>query len=352
MSFQQNLLHWFQENKRDLPWRRHYDPYAVWVSEMMLQQTQMSTALPYYERWMRQFPTIAALAKADAQSVMKAWQGLGYYARARNLHQSAQRIIKEFAGRFPEDFDTIRSLKGIGRYSAGAIASIAFNQKRPLVDGNVFRVLSRTHAISAPIDDAKNKETFWALQESLIPDNARDFNQALMELGALICTAQNPACAVCPIRPFCKAHKTGNPENYPVKLKKKKTVRVTAAALALESNGKYFIHLRPLGGIMGGLWEFPEWKLSKNKPLTLHQIKSALSKHANQDLKFPLPAIKHLGSIKRNYTHHLETLHVFAGCLSGPAKPKSAWRSLWAGRKDFSSLPFSSAHVKIIQLLK
>ena len=200
-SLQRKLLGWFSRNARPLPWRKHYRPYEVWVSEMMLQQTQVATALPYYTRWMRTFPTLKSLAQADLQKVLKLWQGLGYYSRARNLHASAQEILQRYNGIFPEDYTNILSLKGIGRYSAGAIASIAFNQDRPIVDGNVLRVLSRIFAITKPIDDPKNQPLFWRLQESLIPQgNARYFNQTLMELGALICTNQNPLCGRCPAR--------------------------------------------------------------------------------------------------------------------------------------------------------
>ena len=354
MTFQQNLIHWFRVHQRPLPWRKRYEPYEVWVSEIMLQQTQMETMLPYFKRWIKAFPTLEALAKADQKKVLKLWEGLGYYSRARNLHESAKTILQKNQGLFPDDHEKIRSIKGVGRYTAGAIASIAFNLNKPIVDGNILRVLSRIYAISKPIDIEKNKEEFWRLQEDLIPNgNARDFNQALMELGALVCTTQNPSCPLCPLRKFCKAFQQGNPENYPVKSKKKKTVKIEAASLVLEKNGKYLVRLRPVGKIMGGLWEFPEWKLSRNKKLSDARVRNKTGQLAKKEFGFRSASIMPLGKIKRNYTHHLETLHVFhiVEIENCSAPEKTGWRSEWVSKKDFNDYPFSSAHAKIIKLL-
>jgi len=312
MTLQRSLLDWFEKNQRPLPWRKHYRPYDVWISEIMLQQTQMNTALPYFERWMKLFPDIETLARSDVKEVLKAWEGLGYYSRARNLHATALHLAEKHGGEFPSDFETIHGLKGIGRYTAGAIASIAFNQEKPIVDGNVLRVLSRIYAIKDPIDVEKNKPLFWELQEKLIPKGeARYFNQALMELGALICKPADPACAICPLKKFCKAYQNGDPENYPVRAKEKKSVKVTAAALVLEKEGRYFIHLRPLGEIMGGLWEFPEWKLSKNETLPKESVFKKLKNAAKKDFSIDASGVSYLGMIKRNYTYFNESLHVF-----------------------------------------
>ena len=342
INLQQKLLGWFHKNARALPWREHYRPYEVWVSEIMLQQTQVETMLPYFKRWMRAFPTVRSLAKAEERQVLKLWEGLGYYSRARNLHQSARWIMERHEGAFPEKFEAIQSLRGIGRYTAGAIASIAFNQNRPIVDGNILRVLSRVYAITKPTDVGKNKAIFWELQEKLIPKGqARYFNQALMELGALICKKESPLCASCPIRQHCQAYRNGNPESYPVKLHKKKMVKVIAAALVIEQDGKFLIRKRPVGEIMGGLWEFPEWKLAKDKALPFAKIRKKM------------PG-KYLGVIKRNYTHHLETLHVFQTAFSNngvPPKLGKSWIQSWITRKEFSKYPFSSAHAKITKLV-
>jgi A/G-specific adenine glycosylase len=347
MAFQQKLIDWFAKNRRPLPWRKRYGPYDVWVSEIMLQQTQMDTALPYFERWMKALPNVKTLAAAEPQKVLKLWEGLGYYSRARNIHESAKRIVAEHGGKFPDDFETILSLKGVGRYTAGAIASIAFNQKKPIVDGNVLRVLSRIYAIGTPADSLKEREGFWKLQESLIPENARDFNQGLMELGALICTPQNPACALCPVKAHCKAYKEGDPEKYPVLSPRKKIVKVEAAALALKKDGKYLLRLRPVGAVMGGLWEFPEWKLSYGRaPVDVLRIASGkIKKEFGAKLQ-----LEPIGTIKRNYTNHLESLHVFTAEVSSELKPKTGWEHVWT--KNFSDHPFSSAHSKIAKLLK
>lgn len=353
MSFQQNLIEWFRANQRKLPWRQHYKPYEVWVSEIMLQQTQMDTVLPYFSRWMSSFPTLKALAKAESKSVLKLWEGLGYYSRARNLHESAKKIVRENGGVFPDKFEEILAIKGVGRYTAGAIASIAFNQDKPIVDGNILRVLSRVYAIPDPIDVEKNRARFWNLQEALIPKGqAREFNQALMELGALICSSQNPSCAVCPIRGACQAFKMKVPENYPMKSRKKKMIKIEASALILEKDGKYLLRLRPVGKIMGGLWEFPEWKLSKDKKLNTAQARLMTEKLARKEFTGKLEALHPAGTIKRNYTHHLESLRVFKASASGIiAKPKIGWITRWVSKKDFTKYPFSSAHAKIAKLL-
>ncbi len=378
-SFQSNLLEWFDKNQRPLPWRKNYRPYDVWISEIMLQQTQMNTVLPYYERWMKLFPDVRTLAQSDLKQVLKAWEGLGYYSRARNLHESAKIVLEKHEGSFPSDFETIHSLKGIGRYTAGAIASIAFNQEKPIVDGNILRVLSRVYAIKDPIDVEKNKPLFWELQEKLIPKGkSRYFNQALMELGALICSPENPACALCPIKTFCKAYKNGTPQNYPVRAKKQKSVKIIASALVLENEGKFLIRLRPLGEIMGGLWEFPEWKLAKNKKISLPAIQRRTVKLIEKEFGIKTIDLKHLGTIKRNYTYFNETLHIFfqpaacgtehirtpsqgdtlslnflskLTCPLGTGSGQRGFKHEWVTKQQFSSYPFSSAHAKIVRLI-
>lgn len=353
MSLQRSLLNWFKKSQRPLPWRRRYRPYEVWVSEIMLQQTQVETALPYYDRWMKKFPTIASLARASENSVMKQWQGLGYYSRARNLHHTAKEILRDHRGEFPSDFDAIRNLKGVGRYTAGAIASIAFNQTRPIVDGNVLRVLARVFKMDEPIDDLKFRERFWSLQESLIPEGeAREFNQALMELGALVCTKQSPSCGICPIRKDCLAYESDRVQDYPVRQAKRKQVKVIAAAIVLRQKDRYFIHRRPKGRIMGGLWEFPEWKLAEDKGLSPSAVGEELKRHATAEFGLNNPVLDPLGVIKRNYTHHLESLHVYQARITGPVKDARDWPSAWVTPAQFSRHPFSSAHAKITRLIE
>ncbi len=352
MTLQKALLDWFHKNARPLPWRRHYRPYEVWVSEIMLQQTQVETALPYYTQWLKTFPTIASLAKADEKKVLKMWQGLGYYSRARNLHANAKLIMDKYKGIFPKDFDTLLSLKGIGRYTAGAIASIAFNETRPIVDGNVLRVLSRVFAVNKSIDIPKNKDWFWLKEEELIPHGkARFFNQAVMELGALICAKQNPLCGRCPIQNHCLAFKQNKAQSFPVRNPRKKIVKIHAASLILHKNEKFLIQKRPVGKIMGGLWEFPEWKLSRNRFLSKRALRSKMDETLKNDLGIEGSDLRYLSSIKRSYTHHLETLEVFYLKTDAEVKTINTWPKAWVSQEDFKKYPFSSAHAKITQLL-
>ncbi|MEW5856261.1 MAG: A/G-specific adenine glycosylase, partial [Cyanobacteriota bacterium] len=204
LEFRRSLLAWYSQNGRDLPWRHHPDPYAIWVSEIMLQQTQVKTVIPYYQRWLAQFPTIATLAAADLQQVLKAWQGLGYYARGRNLHKASQEIIQRHNGIFPTHLSHVLALSGIGRTTAGGILSAAFNQPVAILDGNVKRVLARLVAL--PVPPTKATKSLWQLSESLLdPQQPRDFNQALMDLGATVCTPHNPTCNRCPWMSHCRA---------------------------------------------------------------------------------------------------------------------------------------------------
>ena len=321
----------------------------------MLQQTQVETALPYFQRWMKHFPTIRSVAAADPKAILKAWQGLGYYSRARNLQTTAQRILKEFDGEFPRKFEDILSLKGVGRYTAGAISSIAFNQDRPIVDGNVLRVLSRLYAIKKPVDIEKNKEFFWKLEESLIPKGkARDFNQAVMELGALVCLPRDPQCHVCPVQNSCKASKKNEAERYPLRAKKRKKVIVHAASLVVSKGDLFLIQRRPEGKIMGGLWEFPEWKLSVDKELSASAVERKIQALAMKEFGSSLSKPASLGKIKRHYTHHHETLWLFRSRFEGTEEPPAGndWPRLWASKKDFRRYPFSSAHAKIVLTLK
>lgn len=347
MEFQSLLLDWFHKHQRPLPWRKYYRPYEVWISEIMLQQTQVATALPYYDRWMKVFPTLESLAKSPEKKVMQAWQGLGYYSRARNLHATAKTLVAMHDGKFPSDYDAILALKGVGRYTAGAIASIAFNQDRPIVDGNVIRVLSRLYAM-----DGGDKELIWKLQEKLIPKGkARFFNQSLMELGALVCLPREPRCGVCPVRKHCKAFALSKTDEFPVPKERKKTVRVDAGAIILEKAGLFFLHRRPEGAIMGGLWEFPEWKVGRDEKLPLKTVFEKTQLRAKKDLGITLPGLKHVGAIRRAYTHHQEKLQVFRATLEENTALKSEWPFAWATKAEFKKYPFTSAHSKIAGLI-
>lgn len=253
------LLDWYHTNRRDLPWRRmQEDPYAIWVSEIMLQQTQVATVIPYFDRWMARFPTLQLLANATLDDVLVAWSGLGYYARARNLHRAARIIVEEYAGQIPRDESGITSLPGVGRYTAGAIRSIAFNEPAAIVDANVARVLSRVFEIGGDPKSSANQHRLYALAEGLIPSGqARDFNQALMELGALVCSPTDPACEHCPLLPGCFAGNSSNPTALPELPPGKRTVRATHACAIVRQNGSVLLVQRQPHGLWGGLWELP-----------------------------------------------------------------------------------------------
>jgi A/G-specific adenine glycosylase len=255
-EFSDRILAWYNKNARVLPWRGHPDPYAVWVSEIMLQQTRVETVIPYFESWMRQFPSIEALAESSEQTVLAAWEGLGYYSRGRNLHKAAKIVAAEYGGQLPREVSQLRKLPGIGRYTAAAIASIAFNQDIATLDGNLRRVFARVFDVALPADSPAGEEMLWGLAQSQLPQGrAGDYNQALMDLGSAICLPRKPLCLICPLGDLCKSR--GAPEERPV-LKPKAAVphRLKMAAVIVQ-NGHALLSLRPSKGLLGGLWEFP-----------------------------------------------------------------------------------------------
>ena len=254
MNFTATLLQWFRENGRDLPWRQTRDPYAVWLSEIILQQTQVRQGWDYWLRFVRRWPTVEALAAATEDEVLREWQGLGYYSRARNLHAAARQIVD--MGAFPTTLEGIKSLKGVGDYTAAAIGSIAFGLPAAVVDGNVYRVLARHYGISTPINTTEGKKEFTALAQSLLPPSeASAFNQAIMDFGAIQCTPQSPDCAVCPLQLTCAALRENKVSQLPVKRKTLKVQERHLAYIYIRYQGKTAIHRRPAGDIWQGLWE-------------------------------------------------------------------------------------------------
>jgi A/G-specific adenine glycosylase len=317
---QTQLLRWFKKTARDLPWRKTHDPYAIWVSEIMLQQTQVATVIPYYHRFLKSFPTVRHLARADLSGVLKAWEGLGYYSRARNLHRAVQAVVNRFGGKIPDTLDGLLRLPGIGRYTAGAIASIAFNKNVPILDGNVKRVLSRILAISE--DPGKSENTLWRISESLIPrGEAGAFNQALMELGSMICTPKGPQCSRCPLLKSCKGKASGNPEQYPSKVVKKRIPRIEALCAVIRRNGKILVRQRPPKGLLGGLWEFPNWKIEEKGRLSL---RLRLRINARKETGMNVNVKESLGTFQQTFSHFKFTLHVFS-CETRDRKRKGKW---------------------------
>ncbi len=255
--FTEKMLDWYRQSARVLPWRENRDPYRIWISEIMLQQTRVDTVIPYYKRFMETFPCVEALAKADEETLLKHWEGLGYYTRARNLRKAANVIMETYRGVFPTRWAEIRQLPGIGDYTAGAICSIAFEQPTPAVDGNVLRVMSRLTADASDVMKPETRKQYNALLEDIYPAEGRgDFTQSLMELGALICLPGTPKCAACPVQSLCCAFYAGNPEQYPVKAPKKEK-KVERLTVFLISDGTHTAISKRTKGLLANMWEFP-----------------------------------------------------------------------------------------------
>ncbi len=260
-AFSESVLDWYHSHgRKHLPWQQDITPYRVWVSEIMLQQTQVATVIPYYERFMTSFPDVFALAAASQDEVLHHWTGLGYYARGRNLHKCAQTLVEHFNGKFPDSVEALSDLPGIGRSTAGAIASISMGIRAPILDGNVKRVLTRFFAVEGWPGTTATEKHLWSLAERLTPDHShQQYTQAMMDMGATLCTRSKPACGICPLQPGCAGFATGNPTQYPnSKPKKEKPVRSTVMLLIEDQQGRILLQQRPQSGIWGGLWSFPE----------------------------------------------------------------------------------------------
>ncbi|MBI4082327.1 MAG: A/G-specific adenine glycosylase [Candidatus Lambdaproteobacteria bacterium] len=354
------MLRWFAGAQRALPWREGYDPYAVWVSEMMLQQTQVDTVLPYFARWMARFPTIEAVAAAPEEDVLKLWEGLGYYARARNLHRAARQVVSLHEGRLPAEIAALRALPGIGPYTAGAIASIGHNLPEPAVDGNVGRVLSRLFARAASPREPRGLAALQALARALIPaGRARAFNQALMELGALVCRDRAPGCLLCPVRAHCRAHAQGAPERYPPRVARPARPRVETALVVAQRGGRLLLRRRPARGLWGGLWEFPWVELAAGEPpaggLARLLATLPLGEAARPST---LGAAAVLGTVAHGLTHRELRFHAFALELRDgiPAPPADAdadgagAEARWVTRPGLAALPLGRPMHKVLAL--
>ncbi|SDK62848.1 A/G-specific adenine glycosylase [Microbulbifer yueqingensis] len=300
-QFHQSVLKWFdQHGRKDLPWQQDINPYRVWVSEIMLQQTQVTAVIPYFQRFMASFPTLADLASASQDRVLAHWSGLGYYARARNLHKCAQTVMEVHGGEFPRDVEALASLPGIGRSTAGAIASISMGINAPILDGNVKRVLARFHAVDGWPGQTRVANELWALAEGYTPSKrCNDYTQAMMDLGATVCTHSKPRCEACPLAEHCVAHARGNPQDYPGKKpKKEKPVRL-ATMLLIECDGDLYLEQRPPSGIWGGLWVPPQLEGDDGGEASAQEWLAAQDIQAGQVQ--PLPPMRH------TFTHfHLD----------------------------------------------
>ena len=345
-----HLIDWFREKQADLPWRRNRTPYRVWLSEIMLQQTQVATVIPYYERFLARFPTVEALAAAPLDDVLKLWEGLGYYSRAQNLHRAAQIVAGELGGRFPETAAELQKLPGIGRYTAGAIASLAFGQDVPVLDGNIIRVLARVCNIEDDVTQSATQRALWALAEQLVPaGNAAAWNEGLMELGRRICTPRDPLCKQCPIAPECEAFRLGVQNERPVKRPRAKTPHydVTAAVIH-RADGQVLIAQRPLDGMLGGLWEFPGGKREPGETL-----RACLEREISEELGIEIRVGPQIATVRHGYTHFRITLYAFA-CEIVRGEPQAigcaAWT--WASLDELDRYAFPVTDQQIIAQLR
>jgi A/G-specific adenine glycosylase len=347
-AFRRALLAAYRRGARDLPWRRTREPYRIWLAEIMLQQTRVETVVPYYKRFLEAFPTMGDLAAAREDRVLKLWEGLGYYSRARNLHRAAKEIVKRWGGEIPRTAAELESLPGIGRYTAGAVASIAFGERAPVVDGNVKRVLARVFAIRDSIDAPATVGRLWeAAAVLLAPRDPGAFNQALMEHGARLCVPRHPRCGRCPVRQLCDAHALGIQDKLPRRRAKKASPHFEAVAAAIEKNGRFLIGKRPPGGLLGGLWELPGGKV---EPGETHE--QALAREIDEELGARIAVSGRVAAIEHAYSHFKVTLHVYRCTLAGPPPHRRHYAELkWAARSQFARYAFPAATRKALALL-
>lgn len=347
-AFQHDLISWFKEEQRDLPWRKDQDPYKVWVSEIMLQQTRVDTVIPYFNRFLEWFPTIQTLAEAEEEKVLKAWEGLGYYSRVRNLHSAAKEVSEKYNGKVPDTPENISELKGVGPYTAGAILSIAYGIPEPAVDGNVMRVLSRILSIWADIAKPSSRKIFEsAVRELISHSDPSAFNQALMELGALICTPTSPSCLLCPVREHCTAFHEGVQEELPKKSKKTKQKNVQLAAIiALNKEGKCLIHKRSNQGLLANLWEFPNVEIT----LPIQKEKVQLQNLFQQTFNMEIKIGKFLGEIDHVFSHLVWNIQVYPAEIINIPPESEDWKLV--SFEEMEQYPFPVSHRKIEQLYK
>lgn len=342
-TFSSLLLSWYQKNKRDLPWRKNKNPYRIWVSEMMLQQTTVATVIPYFERWFKLFPTVGDLAKANIQDVLKAWQGLGYYARARNLHKAANIIVDKYGAVLPSDPQVIRSLPGFGPYSTGSVLSIAYDLPLTIIDANVRRVVMRLLSLDGLADNKQDVKVEAYLRNVFPKKDAGDFNQALMELGALVCRSKEPLCLMCPVSAFCKAYAQGRQEIIP-QPKIKVTKEIDAVIAIIKKGDKFFIQQRSSKGLLADMWEFPGGKIEAGET-----TQQALVREMKEELGVRVTVAKHLFDVVHFYTQFKVKLSVYR--CEVDQYPKLNARRKWVGLGVIENYPMPSGSAKIVDKL-
>lgn len=337
IRFSSKLLNWYNQNKRTFPWRGHRSEYAVWVSEIMLQQTRVETVIPYFKKWMKLFPNVRALAKASEHEVLNAWEGLGYYSRARNFHKAAKIVVDKYGGKLPNDVDELRKLPGIGRYTAGALASILFGMDEPALDGNLKRVYARLFDVKIPVNSTEGEKLLWKIaHENLPKGKAADFNQALMDLGAMVCLPKIPRCEVCPIAKDCKAKKRGVQHLRPVKVAKKIVphyVHVAAVVVERIANSlNVLLAKRPARGLLAGMWEFPNARVEGE---SVGEAASALRAAYRLNVRMKRGS-NPLATVEHTYSHFKVTVKAFRCELSKTAMGENL---KWIRLRDLDKYP-------------
>ncbi len=345
----QRLLAWYRGHRRDLPWRRTSDPYAIWISEVMLQQTQVATVVPYFERFLAAFPTIAALAAGEEREVLRLWEGLGYYRRARQMHQAARMLVDEYQGAFPRDLASVRNLPGIGRYTAGAIVSIAFDLPAPILEANTVRLLSRLIGYCGDTSSAAGQKLLWQTAESLLPAHGSgELNQSLMELGSLVCTPRNPACPQCPLAARCAARRLGMQEQIP-RLRAKPTIETVREAAVVLWRGDYLLLRQPAEGERwAGLWDFLRFPLAaSDEPALGLELTNSIRRQTGLRAR----PREHIATLKHGVTRFRIKLDCFhARCQPGRGKLiAGVWQ--WVKPAELSGYPLSTTGRKVARMI-
>ncbi len=348
LKFSSQLLTWYARHKRVLPWRDVPNPYHIWVSEIMLQQTQVETVTPYYQRWLARFPTVQALAEAPLNDVLAVWEGLGYYSRARNLQRAAQTVAAEHGGVLPKTVADLLKLPGIGRYTAGAIASMAFGVDAPVLDGNVKRVLARVFNIQSEVKSSGGIKELWTMAESLVPHGrAGDYNQALMDLGATVCTPRAPACERCPVRALCVARRRGVQLQRPVKsARRARPERVYAAAIIYKQR-RVLLSQRPADELLGGLWAFPAAECGLGEGMS-HHLRQAL----RQDWGLEVTVGPQQHTLRHGFTHFKLILHVFVCQWRAGRVKRGSGPRRWVRLAELEAYPMGKTDRQIAQALQ
>ena len=349
--FQCSLLRWFRNHGRDLPWRKNYDPYQVWLSEIMLQQTQMERGVAYFKRWVKRYPDISSVALSSSYEILKYWEGLGYYARARNLHKAARMMQSEYGGRVPRDYAELLKVPGIGPYTASAIASIAYNVDIPVVDANVERVFARIFDIDKPLKNRAVHEEILESARLLLPQGkARDFNQALMDLGGILCTPRNPNCGNCPVAGQCTAYQGNFVDDRPVKKGGQQAIHIEMATGLLIKNYHIFIQQRKDDDIWGGLWEFPGGRLKDEE-----SPEEALLREYWEETRFAVEICRKVTTVTHFYTKYKVTLHCYLCRLPGDSilpDLYAAQKYHWVKKEHLRNYGFPAGHRKFIDYIQ